>query len=168
VKINLRSRIIVFILAYFTWLALTGLMSIQEIITGALFAAIVSITAGHFLITTGKSAHFTRRVYFFVLYIIKFIWELVKANIHVAYLVMHPYKPIKPGIVKIKTSLTKDSALTVLCNSITLTPGTLTIDINKDKSEIYIHWIDVKPGTIDDNTYEIGSRFEKILKEVFE
>jgi multicomponent Na+:H+ antiporter subunit E len=168
-KIKTRSRIIVFIFAYFTWLALTGFKSSQELITGAVFAVLVSLAAGHFLITTEKSGrNIFKRTAYFLLYIIKFIWEMIKANLHVAFLVIHPYKPINPGIVKINTSLTKDSSLTILCNSITLTPGTLTIDLNKSKGEIYIHWIDVKPGTIKDNTREIGFRFEKILKEVFE
>jgi multicomponent Na+:H+ antiporter subunit E len=168
VKIKLRSRIIVFVLAYLTWLALTGIKSSQEIISGLVFAILVSIAAGHFFITTEKSAHLLRRTYFFILYIIRFIWEMIKANLHVAYLVIHPFKPIRPGIVKIKTLLTKDSALTVLSNSITLTPGTLTVDINKEAGEIYIHCIDVHTENIEDNTKKIGSKFESILKEVFE
>jgi len=48
---------------------------------------------------------------------------MAKANIHVAYIVIHPLLPIKPGIVKVKTKLKRDSALTMLANSITLTPG---------------------------------------------
>jgi multicomponent Na+:H+ antiporter subunit E len=76
--------------------------------------------------------------------------------------------PIKPGIVKIKTKLTKDSAITVLANSITLTPGTLTVDINEDKKELYIHWIKVSSTDINETTKEIGEKFEKTLTEVFE
>jgi multicomponent Na+:H+ antiporter subunit E len=167
-KIRNRSRLVVFIFAFFAWLALTGFRSFQEMFTGLIFAILISIVAGQFLITTEKSGNIPRRVYYFFLYIIKFVWEMIKANMHVAYLVIHPYKPIKPGIVKIKTNLTKDSAQTVLCNSITLTPGTLSVDLNKEKGEIYIHWIEVKPGTTEEHTKEIGSRFEKILKEVFE
>jgi multicomponent Na+:H+ antiporter subunit E len=168
-KIKTRSRIIVFIFAYFTWLALTGFRSSEELITGALFAALVSLAAGHFLITTEQSGkHILRRSSYFILYLIRFAWEMVKANVHVAYLVVHPYRPIKPGIVKINTSLSKDSSLTILCNSITLTPGTLTVDINKSKGEIYVHCIEVKANSVNDNTREIGFRFERILKEIFE
>jgi multicomponent Na+:H+ antiporter subunit E len=76
--------------------------------------------------------------------------------------------PIKPGIVKIKTKLKKDSAITVLCNSITLTPGTLTMDVNEDRGELYIHWINVKAENVDEATEKISSVFEKILTEVFE
>jgi len=166
-KIKHRSRIIVFIFSFLVWLALTGTGSLQEIISGLLIALLVSMAAGHFLVTTEKSANIFRRLYFVLRYIIHFIREMIKANFHVAYLVIHPLCPIKPGIVKIKTTLNKDSALTVLCNSITLTPGTLTVDINKEKQEIYIHWIDVKQVKVEDATREIGSRFEKLLQEVF-
>jgi multicomponent Na+:H+ antiporter subunit E len=82
--------------------------------------------------------------------------------------VLHPKLPIKPGIVKIKTSLTKDSAITILTNSITLTPGTLTIDVNKEKSEVYVHWIDTESTDTEEATKSIGGRFEKRLTEVFE
>jgi multicomponent Na+:H+ antiporter subunit E len=79
--------------------------------------------------------------------------------------------PIKPGNVKIKTSLNKDTARTILANSITLTPGTMSVDINPDKNEYYIHWIDVassNPRDVNENTKKISSVFEKILKEIFE
>jgi multicomponent Na+:H+ antiporter subunit E len=167
-KIRNRSRIIVFIFSFLVWLALTGTSSYQEFLSGLFISALISIAAGHFLITTEKKSHLLRRIYFFAVYIITFTWEMIKANLHVAYLVIHPLKPIKPGIVKIKTILTKDSALTMLCNSITLTPGTLSVDLNKDKQEIYIHWIDVKSLTVEGATKQIAHRFEKVLKEVFE
>ena len=103
-----------------------------------------------------------------VLYIFKFIWEMVKANVHVAYIVIHPKLPIKPGIVKIKSALKKDAALTVLANSITLTPGTLTIDVNPENHDLYIHRIDIDSDNVEENTKNIGGRFEPLLTEVFE
>lgn len=166
-QIKTRSRYTVFIFSVLVWFALTGL-SLQEIIAGIIFAALISLLAGHFLITTEKRSHLLKRIYFMVIYFFIFLWEMIKANIHVAYLVLHPLCPIKPGIVKIKTSLTKDSALTVLCNSITLTPGTLSLDINKEKQEIYIHWIDVKTVDIEEATRQIAGKFDNVLKEIFE
>ena len=58
-----------------------------------------------------------------------------------AYRVLNPYLPIKPGIVRIKTSLTSEFAKTILANSITLTPGTLTVEV--DGEDFYVHWINV-------------------------
>ncbi len=162
-----KSKIIVFILAFVVWLALSG-TDVQQIVAGAVVALLVSLIAGSFLVASHNQKHLLHRWLYALLYFVKFLWEMVKANVHVAYLVLHPNVPIKPGIVKIKTNLKKDAAITVLTNSITLTPGTLTVDVNEEKGEIYVHWIDVKTTDVDACTKEIGSRFESILAEVFE
>ena len=62
----------------------------------------------------------------------------------------------------------KESGITVLANSITLTPGTLTIDVDPENKILYIHWIDVLSEDIKEATESIGARFEGILTEVFE
>ncbi|HOO14281.1 MAG TPA: Na+/H+ antiporter subunit E [Candidatus Marinimicrobia bacterium] len=163
-----RSRVIVFVLSFLVWLALTDIKDIQEVVAGLIVAFLVSLIAGTFLVTTEKSRHPVRRFFMGIVYLFKFLWEMIKANIHVALIVINPTLPIKPGIIKIKSNLTKDSALTVLTNSITLTPGTLTVDINPETREIYIHCIEVESTAIDENTRSIGGRFEKLIREVFE
>ncbi|MBN2413715.1 Na+/H+ antiporter subunit E [candidate division KSB1 bacterium] len=167
-KIEMKSRIVVFVLAYLVWLALTHIGDIQEVIAGFIISIVVALIAGKFFITTKKQKGTVRRIIAAVIYIFKFLWEMIKANFHVAYIVIHPMLPIKPGIVKIRTRLSKDSAITILTNSITLTPGTLTVDLNPDKKEIYVHCIDVISADVEENTRNIGNRFESILTEVFE
>jgi multicomponent Na+:H+ antiporter subunit E len=90
------------------------------------------------------------------------------ANIDVAYRVLHPALPIKPGIVKVKTSLKTDTALTFLANSITLTPGTMSVDIDTDNGFLYVHWINVKDKDVEAATKIIVERFENILAKIFE
>ena len=167
-EIKTKSRIIVFIFALLVWFALTDIKEYEEALIGIGISLLVTFLAGQFLITTEKSQHPAKRFFHFLIYIPKFFWEMIKANLEVAYLVVHPLLPIKPGIVKIKTKLTKDSAITVLANSITLTPGTMTVDVNKEKGELYIHWIKVKVQETDSATKEISEKFEKTLTEVFE
>ncbi|MBN2104926.1 Na+/H+ antiporter subunit E [bacterium] len=167
-QIKTRSRITVFILSFLVWIALTSVRDPQELVAGFVVSVLVALIAGHFFITTEKSKHFLHRMAAAILYFFKFLWEMVKANFHVAYLVIHPNVPIRPGIVKIKTRLTKETAITVLTNSITLTPGTLTVDINPEKKEIYVHWIDVKFKDVKMATKTIGGKFESRLMEVFE
>jgi len=153
------------------WIALTSAWDIQEVIAGLVLSIVVSLIAGNFLITTVKKKKLLPRFLQFIKYLFVFLWEMIKANLHVAYIVLHPMLPIKPGIVKIKTRLTKESALTVLANSITLTPGTMSVDINPETGEIYIHWIDIvskEPTNVEENTKNISVVFEKILMEVFE
>lgn len=166
-KTRTQSRILVFALAFLAWLALTAGGGIQEIVAGAVVALVVALVAGQFLSGFPRRG-IPRRAGFAVLYFIRFVWEMIKANIHVASIVLHPRRPIKPGIIKIRTELTKDTAMTILANSITLTPGTLTVDINPEARELYIHCITVDGTDIEENTRRIGAKFERILKEVFE
>ena len=83
-----------------------------------------------------------------------------------AYRIIHPRLPINPGIVKIKTALVSPLAHAFLANYITLTPGTLTIDIEGEY--LYIHWIYVVTEDMERATGIIAGRFEPILKKVFE
>jgi multicomponent Na+:H+ antiporter subunit E len=168
-KLEARGRIVVFVLAFLVWMALT-MGGIQEVAAGIVVAAVVSLTAGKFLfapVAPAKRGLF-RRILSAFLYFFVFLWEMMKANIHVASIVLHPLCPIRPGIVKIRTCLTRDAAITVLGNSITLTPGTFTIDVNPEKKELYIHCIEVRSTDIDANTEAIGGKFEPLLTEVFE
>lgn len=108
-----------------------------------------------------------RRWFWFLVYIPVFIYECIKANLDVLYRVSHPEMPIKAGIVKIKTNLRSPSALTALANSITLAPGTMSVDITED-GYIYIHWIYVRTTDIDEATKIIAQRFEKFIRRIFE
>jgi multicomponent Na+:H+ antiporter subunit E len=92
---------------------------------------------------------------------------MVKANFDVLYRVLHPQMPIKPGIVKIKTNLKTDSGITALANSITLTPGTMTVDLTDD-GFLYVHWINVRSDDIEQATKIIAGTFEWFIKRIFE
>lgn len=73
-----------------------------------------------------------------------FFVELAKANWDVAKRVIT--NDIRPGIVKVKTGMPSDAALTLLANSITLTPGTLTVEVDADTNELFVHMIQVPDG----------------------
>jgi multicomponent Na+:H+ antiporter subunit E len=167
-KILAPNRILVFILAFLVWLALTAGGGGQEVLAGLVVAAIVALVAGRFLGGLPRTRGLGRRFLFALLYGVTFLWEMIKANVHVALIVLNPARPIRPGIIKIRTGLTKDTAITVLANSITLTPGTFTVDVNPPARELYIHCITVGGTDLEENTRKIGLKFERILKEVFE
>jgi len=164
-----KSRIVLFILAFLVWSLLNWVPDWQHLIVGIFVAAFVAFMTGDFFIQRPHVLkHPLRYWYFIVFYIPVFLWECLKANIDVAYRVLHPKLPINPGIVKVKTSLRSDTALTFLANSITLTPGTLSVDIDGDNGILYVHWIDVKTKDTDAATKIIVRRFEKILKKIFD
>ncbi len=121
---------------------LTGSLRFDELITGLFVAIIISMFTGPLFTRRGGYHLHPKRIWGKFVYLYVFFVELVKANVDVAKRVLSPSLPIKPGIVMVKTSLTEDMDKLWLANSITLTPGTLTLDIKDDK--LFIHWIDVK------------------------
>ena len=136
------------------------------VLAGACFAVIVGTLLGNIYPDGMVKLLNPRRWVFFLIYVPYFLYYCVKANLDVAGRVVHPDVPIKPGIVKVQTSLTTDMAKTFLANSITLTPGTLTIDI--DGQDLYIHWINVHTEDAAARTAEICERFEPLLRRIFE
>ena len=100
-------------------------------------------------------------------YVLVFSYYVVKGNIDVAYRVLHPLMPIRPGIVRARTRLRSASARTLLANSITLTPGTLSVDVCEDGT-FYVHWINVKTVDEDEAGKQILGRFEWFIKRILE
>ncbi|KPJ65184.1 MAG: cation:proton antiporter [Coxiella sp. DG_40] len=147
------------------WLALSSELNRPELICGGLVCLMISLFAANMYSKLGFPSLSIRMVLFFLVYIIVLFWEIIKANFDVAYRVIHPKMPIKPGIVVIKTHLKSDIAKLILANSITLTPGTFTLDVIGDK--LLIHWINVRAEDIDEATSLIGHKFEKYLRVIF-
>ncbi len=164
----MKSRIILFIVALFVWLLLSWVPDWQHFVIGVFVAGFVAFVTGDMFVQRPHLFKHVERYFWFLYYIPIFLWECLKANIDVAYRVSHPDVPLNPGIVKVKTTLTSDTALTFLANSITLTPGTLSVDVDKEEGFLYVHWINVKRKDIEGATEIIVKKFEKILKRIFE
>jgi multicomponent Na+:H+ antiporter subunit E len=148
------------------WLLLTSTTNSQEVVAGVALALLVAGLGYKGFTTRGLRIFAPRRLLHLVIYVPVFFWEMIKANFDVAYRVVHPRMPIRPGIVAIKTELKSDIGKLFLANSITLTPGTLTMDVRGD--HLFIHWINVKDEDVERASELIGGRFEKHLKAICE
>jgi len=165
-------RLIYFVLAFIIWVLLTwpfadGKIDIQVVIAGLIASAIIAILFHEILPKEHRVFISPVRIFWALVYIPVFFYYMMKANLDVVYRALHPKMPIKPGIVKIKTILKTESGITALANSITLTPGTLTVDLTDD-GFLYVHWINVKSDDIEEATKFIARRFEWFLKRIFE
>ncbi len=149
------------------WLALVGNLDPQEIAAGSIVAVAVAVIARGAPFT-GRSLRFLhpRRLVTALVYIPYLLWSIVESNVDVALRVIDPSLPIRPGIVRVRTRLKNPVARLVLANSITLTPGTLTVDLCED--ELCIHWVDVQARNIDEATKKIVTGFERFLEVIFE
>lgn len=165
-------RLIYFVLGFIIWVLLTwpftpeGL-DVQVIIAGVIAAALVALLF-HELLPAEHHVFVTpARVFWAIVYVPVFFYYVIAANLDVVYRVLHPRMPIKPGIVKVNSNLKSDSAITALANSITLTPGTLSVDVGPDNC-LYVHWIYVKSPETEQATQFIARRFEWFLSRIFE
>ena len=168
------ERLVLFAVAFVFWLLLVwpvspvdGHLLVGDIVAGVFVAAFVALVMKeiirvNFIRFLNPRSWFWCFIYFFV-----FGWYAVKGGIDVAYRVLHPAMPIKPGIVRVKSVLKTSTGRTALANSITLTPGTLTMDIT-DEGVFYIHWLNV--STLDDEEAAeiILRRLEWYIQRIFE
>jgi len=144
----------------------SGKLDLQSVIAGVVVAIFVGLLFGDKIARELPLSRVFSRIFWFLVYIPMFFWYVVIANLDVVYRVVHPDMPIHPGIVKVKTTLTNPAGRTMLANSITLTPGTLSVDIVDEY--LYIHWINVKTEDVEGATQEIVSKFEGMLRRIFE
>ncbi len=161
------SKILTFVISLALWLLLSMSFDIQHLAAGVVIAGVVAASVGGMFAGVPSKWLSPRRYRFFALYLAVFSVEVIKANLDVARRVLHPQLLINPGIVKIKTKIKSETGLTFLANSITLTPGTLSVDVDPEQGSIYIHWIDVKSKDVEEASRIIAGRFEKIILEVF-
>ena len=124
------------------------LWSKEELIIGAIFAVIVGAIVKNMFVSKSLRMLNPKRWFLFLAYLGPFFWAMAKANVDVAYRVITGR--INPGIVKISPGLKNDLSLTMLANSITLTPGTLSVEVDEETNDLYVHWINVKMKTLEE------------------
>lgn len=159
---------IAFICLWLAWIALTGSLNPQELAVGAIAAAFVAPISYELLFRGGVREKFDPKRWGYALaYVPAYIWAEVKAHAMVIRLILHPRMPIKPGIVHVPTELRSDCGITGLANSITMTPGTLSVEVDEATPSLYVHWIDVKSPEPEVTREEIAKPFEKYLRRIF-
>jgi multicomponent Na+:H+ antiporter subunit E len=162
----MKKRLAEFLVIFSMWILLTWSMKIQDILAGLVVAFFVTILTRELFPDDFLKLLNPGRFLLGALYIPYLFYYILLANLDVAYRVLNPYLPIKPGIVKVKTGLKNDFAKTILANSITLTPGTLTVEVEGDY--FYVHWINVASDDPEVQRELILGRFERMLRRIFE
>ena len=147
-KTTFSGVVTTFIVSYGFWLLLTWSVAPQELIAGAIVCLCVALFSSRFFIHDHSfwmlnPIRILKGLYYSF---VTFLIELVKANVDMAKRCFGGCKNVNPGIVKVPVDLDSDYAQNILANSITLTPGTMTLEITEEEGQIYyyIHWIDVK------------------------
>ncbi len=155
----MKSLLLNFLLAVL-WIFLSGEFNFENLLEGFLVGFIV-IWIGKY---ASKSNNYFGKTLLIIKFFFYFIYELFIANIRVAKFVLMRREKMKPGIIAVPLSAEKDFEIVLLSNIITLTPGTLTLDISPDKKVIYVHSMYVTNP--EDFRREIKEGFEKRILEI--
>ncbi|NML76850.1 Na+/H+ antiporter subunit E [Rhizobium sp. S-51] len=144
------------------WAAVTGSASLHNLIFGFLLSTLTLGLIREQINGTG----YIRRVLKIASLAWLFFVELAKSAWKVALMVVSPKLEIKPGIFAYPLTVTRDFEITLLANLITLTPGTLSVDVSDDRKTLYVHAIDC--SDLAGARRDIAEGFERKIREAFE
>lgn len=162
---KLRDTAVLFVTLMLFWLMLSGKLDTDVLIVGAIASLIIALLYRDGLSFFTEFRFTPQAMVAGFRYYGYFLRELFKSNLKMAAIVLSPSLPITPGIVKVRTRLKSRMGRLMLANSITLTPGTLTVEMAGEW--LYIHCVTLGATDIEAATAEIVSGFESYLEVMY-
>ncbi|MBJ7539275.1 Na+/H+ antiporter subunit E [Marinomonas transparens] len=149
------------LLLFVVWLLLNNSISAGHIVLAVFFAITIPL-----IVTSMRDEHpRILKPWLAIRYVFMVMKDIVIANIEVALLIVGPIKKLKPGFVAVPINIDSELGITILASTVSLTPGTVSAEVSKDKAWLYIHALHL------DNEEElvesIKSRYEAPIKEIF-
>lgn len=155
------SLFLVNVLLALAWAAVTGSFTFLNLAFGFVLAmGTLSLIREQ----VGSVGYFSRARRVISLFLL-FVYELILSAVRVAVLVLSPKMDIKPGIFAYPLKVDRDFEITLLANLITLTPGTLSVDVSDDRRTLYVHAIDASDP--EQARRDIAEGFERKIMEAF-
>lgn len=142
------------------WIFLTGDLQFQNFIEGFIIGFVIIFISKNVTSTTS----YLQKIPKIIGFILYFIYELIVANIKVTIDILTPRHRMTPAIIAVPLTIDKNFEITLLANLITLTPGTLSLDLSSDRKILYIHSMYVDDP--DKFRNEIKNGFEKKIMEI--
>jgi multicomponent K+:H+ antiporter subunit E len=143
------------------WLLLWNSVSSGLVLMGL----VVALTLPHFAHRFWPDAPRVRNFRTLAVYVVVFAWDILVANINVAILIMKPNKSLRPTFLEIPLDVDHPFLITILANTISLTPGTVSTNISGDRSTLLVHCLDCEDP--DEEIATIKARYEDRLEEIF-
>ena len=170
-KTKIPAVIATFVLCMGFWVLLTWNFSSGELTAGALVSLAAALFASRFMVHEKAFWLFNPAKLFGLIYYVLIVFpvELIKANVDVAKRCFGGCKNVNPGIVKIPVDVESEYGQAMLANSITLTPGTITMEVTEEEGQTYyyVHWINVTAPSGKEAGDAIKANLEKGVRRVF-
>jgi multicomponent Na+:H+ antiporter subunit E len=143
------------------WMAVTEAFTLENFLVGFVISFLILLLARP-LFDAPSRRYFTL-AWKLPRFVLLMLWEIVLSSLRVAQAVLSPRMPIQPGIIAYPLEVKSDLEITLLANLITLTPGTLSLDVSSDRKVLYVHGM-----FVDDAQKVIESTRESLEKAVLE
>jgi multicomponent Na+:H+ antiporter subunit E len=167
----MRRKIFTFLIVLSIWIIFAGKVSEDVLIVGIIASLVTTWLYSDLLFRSSnrkrKWTFYIRKFFYIILFIPVFFYEAFVSALKVSKHAFEKKPSFSPGIIKVKTTLTNVTALTILANLITLTPGTLTLDFDMRERAFFIHWIDVTTVEEAETRKQVIERFENWLEVIF-
>jgi multicomponent K+:H+ antiporter subunit E len=150
------------ILLLVVWLMLNNTISLGHILLGSVLSIVIPLLCEPLRVPQPK----IKRPLKAVLYIFIVLKDIIVANIEVAFLVVGPLQRIKPGFIAVPLELVDTLPITVLASTVTMTPGTVSAEVSKDKKWLYVHVLNM-PENEQEVIDLIKQRYESRVREIF-
>lgn len=139
------------------WAGLTGSPTLPSFAFGFLLGYLVMLLLRP---TLGETTYHGR-VWRLLAFLLLYAWDFIAASLRVAYDVLTPQFHMKPGVIRVPLEARTDIEIIVLANLLSLTPGTLSLDVSHDRSELYLHAMYIDDGDADRLRRAIADRLER-------
>lgn len=157
------------IFVFFIYIVYSGNITLFDIVTGLVIAIATGVILGPLVVEDWKKSLSLSRFFKLVTYIARyFLIDEVKAHWNVIKIGLNPRMPIKPGIVRVPIRSKNEYAITLVAISITNTPGTVVVDVDKERGILYVNWIYVVNEKPDITYKEIAEVFDKYASKIFD
>lgn len=157
------------IFAFVLYIVYSGGVKLYDVVTGVIISIIVGVSLGSLVIDDWKKSLSIKRLLYLAKYFFRyFLIDEVKAHWNTIKLGLHPEMPIRPGIVRVPINSKSEYAITMVAVSITNTPGTVVVDVDKEKGILYVNWIYVVSEKPDIAYREIAATFDRYAIKIFD
>lgn len=143
------------------WLLLNNSLHPGHVVLGAIVGGLLPLVTARFWPETVAA----KRPWRMVAFVAMVVYDVIVANLRVARAVLGPVGRLRPGFARVPLDLTTDVGITVLAQTITLTPGTLSADLTPDRRTLIVHYLD--DADAEAVVAGIKARYEKPLLEIF-
>ncbi|MEM4627931.1 MAG: Na+/H+ antiporter subunit E [Ignisphaera sp.] len=164
---SLLNKLAIFTIIFTFYIISTGSIRMFTILFGIIISALMAVALDRMLLARAIQLRDLTKIVYLLQYLVYFIYAAVKSHIEVARIILMDSGRLRPSIIAIPYTIESDYGLTLLALSITNTPGTLTLYVDKQSKILFIHWIETATLDAIEARKIISGKFEELAKKIF-